>query len=287
MRSDYDIHEVRPYINWTYFYHAWGVAADRLEDERIRLRADADQVLDDMDGRFQTHSLFLLMPAASDGDDIVLPGARLPMLRQQGGEGTSLCMADFIKPIGATGKVVWDAEDESSTPDSTSQVPDISTHIGLFAASVDAHFTDGDAPSDDYRQLLLQTLADRLAEATAERLHQRVRREFWGYAPDEQLTMDELHQERFQGIRPAVGYPSLPDMSMNFVLDTLLDMQQIGIQLTESGMMRPHASVSGLMLAHPEARYFDVGRIGPDQLFDYARRRHIPAERLRAFLRVG
>lgn len=287
MRSDYDIHEVRPYINWTYFYHAWSVTADRLEDERIRLRADADQVLDDMEGRFQTHSLFLLMPAASDGDDIVLPEARLPMLRQQGGEGTSLCMADFIKPIGPTGELAWDADGESSAHDSTSQVPDINTHIGLFAASVDAHFTDGDVPSDDYRQLLLQTLADRLAEATAERLHQRVRRELWGYAPDEQLTMDELHQERFQGIRPAVGYPSLPDMSMNFVLDSLLDMRQIGIQLTESGMMQPHASVSGLMLAHPEARYFDVGRIGQDQLLDYARRRHMPAERLRTFLRVG
>ena len=129
-----------------------------------------------------------------------------------------------------------------------------------------------------------QTLADRLAEAAAEKMHQEVRTHYWGYAPDEHLSMDDLHLEHYQGIRPAVGYPSMPDTSMNFVLDTLLDMKQIGIRLTESGMMQPHASVSGLMFAHPKARYFDLGKIGNDQLEDYAHRRSIPVELMRRFL---
>lgn len=114
---------------------------------------------------------------------------------------------------------------------------------------------------DDYKRMLVQTLADRLAEATAEKLHEDVRRKEWGYAPDERLTVRELHNERYQGIRPAVGYPSLPDQSVNFLLDELLDMKQIGISLTENGMMTPHASVSGLMFAHPESRYFSIGKI--------------------------
>jgi cobalamin-dependent methionine synthase I len=132
--------------------------------------------------------------------------------------------------------------------------------------------------------MMAQLLADRLAEAAAEKLHESVRRDYWGYAPEEQLSVEALHQERFQGLRPAVGYPSLPDASINFLLDRVLGFPQIGIRLTESGAMRPHASVSGLMLAHPEARYFSVGKIGPDQLADYARRRGIPVEVARRFL---
>jgi cobalamin-dependent methionine synthase I len=132
--------------------------------------------------------------------------------------------------------------------------------------------------------MMAQLLADRLAEAAAERMHEEVRKRYWGYAPDERLSISELHQERFQGIRPAVGYPSLPDTSMNFLLDRLLGMQQIGITLTESGAMRPHASVSGLMLAHPKARYFTIGKIGDDQLIDYARRRDMTVDLTRKFL---
>ncbi len=155
--------------------------------------------------------------------------------------------------------------------------------IGLFATSVD-HGMETDFDADPYQKMMAQVLADRLAEAAAERLHEQVRKTFWGYAPDEQLTIAEMQQERFQGIRPAVGYPSLPDASINFVLDRCLDMQQIGISLTESGAMRPHASVSGLMIAHPQARYFTVGKIGADQLADYARRRGMNAEAMRRFL---
>ena len=130
----------------------------------------------------------------------------------------------------------------------------------------------------------MQLLADRLAEAAAERVHEEVRKNYWGYAADEHLSIAEMQQERFQGIRPAVGYPSLPDTSLNFVLDQMLDMKQIGIRLTESGAMKPHASVSGLMLAHPDARYFNVGRISEEQLVDYAGRRGVPVELMRKFL---
>ena len=131
---------------------------------------------------------------------------------------------------------------------------------------------------------MAQLLADRLAEAAAERMHEEVRKHYWGYAPDENLTIHEMQLEHFQGIRPAVGYPSLPDASMNFLLDDLLDMKQIGISLTESGAMRPHASVSGLMISHPKAHYFSIGKIGEDQLADYARRRQMSVDNIRKFL---
>lgn len=115
-------------------------------------------------------------------------------------------------------------------------------------------------------------------------MHEYIRKNAWGYAPNETLSIAELLQEKFQGIRPAVGYPSLPDQSVNFLIDQLLDLEQIGITLTINGAMHPHASVSGLMLAHPAARYFSVGHIDQEQLEDYARRRGMPIEQMRKFL---
>ena len=141
-----------------------------------------------------------------------------------------------------------------------------------------------DFDADPYQKMMAQLLADRLAEAAAELMHLQVRTHYWGYAANEQLSIEELHQEHFQGIRPAVGYPSLPDASINFLLDELLDMKQIGVTLTESGAMRPHASVSGLMISHPQSRYFSIGRIGDDQLRDYAARRGMDVNVLRKFL---
>jgi cobalamin-dependent methionine synthase I len=134
--------------------------------------------------------------------------------------------------------------------------------------------------------MMMQLLADRLAEATAERMHEEVRKKYWGYACDEQLSIADMLQEQWQGIRPAVGYPSLPDTSLNFLIDELVDMQQIGIHLTESGAMKPHASVSGLMIAHPKAHYFSIGKIGEDQLRDYARRRGMNVDDTRKFLQA-
>lgn len=260
---DYTISSLRPYINWLYFYHAWGLAG-KPQEEKERMRKEADAMLDTFERRYHTHAVFGVFDANSDGDDLIINGIRLPMLRQQHPtkEGEpNLCLADFVRPL--TGG--------------------ITDRVGAFATTVDAAM-EHDFMTDDFKRMLSQTLADRLAEATAELMHLEVRRNYWAYAPDEQLSMRELLREDYQGIRPAVGYPSMPDTSMNFLLDQLIDMKRIGIHLTESGAMRPHASVSGLMFAHPKAHYFDLGKIGDDQLRDYARRRHMPVELARRFL---
>ena len=162
-----------------------------------------------------------------------------------------------------------------------------STGLVLVAVVIEADRRGGlekKYRSDDYLNMMAQTLCDRLAEATAEKLHEEVRRSIWGYAPGEQLSIEDQHLERYQGIRPAIGYPSLPDTSANFIIDQLIDMSQVGIRLTTSGMMTPHASVSGLMFAHPKSRYFELGRIGDDQLRDYAQRRGVPVQAMKTYL---
>ncbi len=259
----YSVREVAPYISWGYFAHAWslhGAAAQSAEAES--LMADARRMLEAMQDQVRAESLYRLCTAWADGDDIVADGTRIPLLRQQEphADGSPLlCLSDFIRPV------------ESGIPD----------RIGLFATTVHSRLA---FPDDAYLNLLHQTLLDRLAEAATEAMHAHVRRVAWGYAPNEHLAMDDLLAGRYQGIRPAVGYPSLPDQSINFILDSLLDMQRIGIRLTENGAMHPHSSVSGLMLAHPASRYFSVGRIGWDQLQDYARRRGLPIDVMQKYL---
>ena len=266
----YELSEVEPYINWLYFYHAWGLSG-KPQEEKLRMRAEALGVLESWKGKFHTHAIFGLFDANSDGDDIVIDSreeagtvVRMPMLRQQhpSQDGApNLCLSDFIRPLRQG----------------------IKDRIGVFCTTVDGEITEQNK-HDEYLAMLSQVLCDRLAEGTAELLHEEVRRKYWGYAPDEHLTMEQTHREEYQGIRPAVGYPSMPDTSVNFILDQLLDMKQVDIRLTETGMMTPHASVSGLMFAHPKARYFELGKIGEDQLKDYARRRGIPVEMMRRFL---
>jgi cobalamin-dependent methionine synthase I len=275
MKITYQISEVAPYINWAYFYHAWGMSG-QPESEKAKLRQEAEEALRQIDGTYQTFALFELFDAHSDGDDIVVfrgarseeCGVRIPCLRQQQSGSDCLCLSDFISPLNIS---------------LSSLLPPPSSKIGLFATSV-SHGLETDFDADPYQKMMMQLLADRLAEATAERMHEEVRKRHWGYAKDEDLSIPEMQIEQFQGIRPAVGYPSLPDTSLNFVLDELLGMKQIGIRLTESGAMKPHASVSGLMMAHPKARYFSIGKIGEDQLRDYARRRGLPVEVCRKFL---
>ena len=291
MIRHYDINDVSPYINWVYFFHAWGFAPQYAsiadihgcdackamwlisfpESERgkaaeaMQLFKEANRMIDTLNQTGKTHALFRLMKANSADNDIWLEETRLPLLRQQttkeNSEEPYLCLSDFVRPK------------DSGTSD----------QVGIFATTVDLP-TLLVEEDDKYQQLLKQTLADRLAEATAEKAHEEVRKEIWGYAPDEDLTIKQLHQEKYQGMRPAVGYPSLPDLSINFLLDELLDMKQIGITLTENGMMRPHASVSGLMLAHPACRHFSVGKIDEAQLKNYALRRGLPLETMRKFL---
>lgn len=258
----YNISEIVPYINWAYFFYAWSMNG-KAKDAQLELRSEAEKLLADMEGRYHTRAVFSLCEANSEGDDIIINGTRVPMLRQQKvipGK-PNLCLADFIRPASSG----------------------IKDTIGLFATSVDAAFTSNNE-GDPYQRMLSQTLADRLAEATAEKFHEDVRKKYWGYATDEQLTIKDILAERYQGIRPAVGYPSIPDTSMNFLLYELLDMKGIGINLTESGMMVPHASVSGFIFAHPQSRYFDLGKIDDEQLEDYAHRRNKPVEELRKYL---
>ena len=286
----YAIHDVTPYINCVYFFHAWrfqprfatiadihGCDACRAswlttfseEDrakaaEAMQLLKEANRMLNQLDETYHVHTIFRLCKANADGDNLLLDGTRFPLLRQQipHPDGSPfLCLSDFVRPLA------------SGTPDT----------VGIFAASCDGE-VELLYEEDPYKRMLVQTLADRLAEAATEKMHEYVRKVAWGYAKDENLSIPELLKEKFQGIRPAVGYPSLPDQSVNFLLNELLHMEQIGITLTENGAMRPHATVCGLMLAHPAARYFAVGKIGNDQLEDYARRRRMPINEVRKFL---
>ncbi len=256
MKITYDIHELTPYINWVYFYFSWQL---KEKAQQLQIREEAEAFLKQLEGRYQAYALFQIVDAYSEHDTIVLTESqiRLPMLRQQQAGSEYLCLADYV--------------------------PHTPTKIGIFATSADRGLeTDFDA--EPYQKMMAQLLADRLAEAAAERMHEDVRKHYWGYAPDEHLSIKEMQMERFVGIRPAVGYPSLPDLSLNFLLDKALDLKQIGISLTESGAMRPHASVSGLMLSHPKSHYFSVGKIGDDQLADYAQRRQLPVDMIRKFL---
>ncbi len=290
MLLTYNIADTAPYINWIYFFHAWGfqprfatianlhgcdscralwLASFPQADcnkaaEAMQLFKEAQRMLARLEGVLQMKCLFRLCRANADGDNLLLDDVTFPLLRQQtphADDSPYLCLSDFVRPRSSG----------------------IADTVGVFASTVqgEAEAACGDDP---YRQLLVQTLADRLAEAATERMHLYVRRAAWGYAPNEDLPIADLLQEKFQGIRPAVGYPSLPDQSVNFLIDSLLDLSRIGIRLTENGAMHPHASVSGLMLAHPAARYFAVGRIGNDQLEDYARRRGLPVDEIRKFL---
>lgn len=271
MNKTYSISELTPYINWLYFYHAWGLSGKPREDKE-KMKQEALQMLASWEEKYHTHAIFRLFEVCSEGDDLIffLPGTRFrfPMLRQQHPSAPgepNLCLADFIRPLSQG----------------------IRDQLGVFCTSVDGTIID-EYRHDDYLNMMAQTLSDRLAEATAEKLHEEVRRDraYWGYAPDENLTIEQQHREEYQGIRPAIGYPSLPDTSANFLIDQLIDMKQAGIRLTETGMMTPHASVSGFMFAHPKSRYFELGKIGDDQLRDYARRRGVPVELMRRFLAV-
>lgn len=286
----YNIHDLAEYINWIYFFHAWGFQpryagiadihgcdacragwlASFPEGERakaaeaMQLHKEANRMLNKLDANFKVFAIYRLMEANADGDDLLLEGKRFPLLRQQTRikpENPFLCLSDFVRPL------------ESGIKDT----------VGAFATTIDPNM-ESLFKEDDYKLMLVKTLAERLAEAAAEKVHEDIRKKVWGYAPDENLTKKELLNEEYQGIRPAVGYPSLPDISVSFLLDELLDMKQIGIRLTENGMMQPHASVCGLMFAHPAARYFSVGKIGADQLEDYAKRRELPVEVIRKYL---
>ena len=269
--------DLRPYIDWTPFFQAWemsgafpailkhpqhGTAASELYRDAIR-------VLDELErsGGLSARAAIGFWPANSRGDDIVLytdagrrsEAAVIHTLRQQAARKdgrAAIALADFVAPC------------ESGIAD----------YMGAFAVTAGHGLPELVAEAkrthDDYRAILLSALADRLAEAFAERLHEEVRRVHWGYAPGERLGQDDLVHERYQGIRPAPGYPACPDHTEKGVLAAVLDLEaRTGITLTESFAMWPGASVSGWYFWRPDARYFGVGRIGRDQVEDYARRK--------------
>ncbi|MFZ9395812.1 MAG: vitamin B12 dependent-methionine synthase activation domain-containing protein, partial [Erythrobacter sp.] len=279
---EWSLADLREYIDWTPFFRAWelhGTYPAILEDEVVgetarQLKADADAMLDRIVAEkwLTARGVAGFWPCARDGDDVTIHLVEeerhmvLPFLRQQvkkSRDRANMCLADFIDPAGD-----W---------------------IGGFAVGIhgiEPHSQAFLAAKDDYSDILLKALADRLAEAFAERLHQHVRTDLWGYAPDEQLTNDALIREQYRGIRPAPGYPACPDHSLKPILFELLDAPaNAGLSLTENFAMWPTAAVSGFYFGHPESQYFGVARIGRDQLEDYARRRGVSLDQAERWLR--
>ncbi|QDP19115.1 methionine synthase [Sphingomonas xanthus] len=277
--EDWPLRDLIETIDWTPFFRAWELAGNYpaiLEDEIVgesarSLFADAQVMLDEIvDGQWLTaKGVVGLWPVRREGDDIIVINherTRLPMLRQQVRKRAgraNMCLADFIMP-----------NEEDWLGGFAVAIHGLEPHLKRFA---DAH--------DDYREILLKALADRLAEAFAERLHHHVRTHLWGYAPAEVLGNDQLIREEYRGIRPAPGYPACPDHSLKPLLFRLLGEAPAGIALTENFAMLPTAAVSGFYFAHPESRYFGVARVGRDQLDDYARRRGVDVDTATRWLR--
>jgi 5-methyltetrahydrofolate--homocysteine methyltransferase len=275
--TDYDIAELREYIDWQPFFNAWemkGKFPDILNNPASgetarKLYEDAQDMLDRLikEKWLTANGVIGLFPANAVGDDIEVYAddqrtqvrAVLRNLRQQGEHREGIpnrSIGDFVAPK------------ETGLPD----------YVGAFAVTAGLGSQDKivefKAELDDYSAILLESLADRLAEAFAERMHERVRKEFWGYAPDEDLDNLALIGERYVGIRPAPGYPACPEHTEKQTLWDLLDVNaNTGIELTESMAMWPGAAVSGWYFSHPQSQYFVVGRLGQDQVADYARRK--------------
>jgi 5-methyltetrahydrofolate--homocysteine methyltransferase len=275
--EDYDLAELREYIDWQPFFNAWemkGRFPDILNnpvsgDAARKLYEDAQEMLDTLikEKWLRANGVIGFFPANADGDDIAVYTdesrtkvlTTLRNLRQQGQHRSGIpnrSLGDFIAPKD-TGLADY--------------VGGFAVTAGLGSSDKVAEFKAG---NDDYSAILLESLADRLAEAFAERMHQRVREEFWGYQPDEQLDNESLIGEKYVGIRPAPGYPACPEHTEKETLWTLMDVEKrTGIELTESMAMWPGAAVSGWYFSHPQSQYFVVGRISQDQVADYAKRK--------------
>ena len=286
--EDVPVDELRPYIDWTPFFITWQLKGKhpRIFDDPVvgaeakRLFDDANRMLDEIAAKklLRASGVYGLWPANSTGDDIEVyaddrrTGVRavLHTLRQQTEKTPghpNRALADFVAP-GDSG---------------------VADYVGAFAVTaglgIEALVERYEAEHDDYNKIMVKALADRLAEAFAEMLHERVRRDYWGYAPDEALDNDALISERYRGIRPAPGYPACPDHTEKPLLWELMDVEaRTGIRLTEHMAMYPAASVCGLYFAHPEASYFNVGQLARDQIEDYARRKGMPVAEVERWL---
>jgi 5-methyltetrahydrofolate--homocysteine methyltransferase len=289
---NYDLAEIAASIDWGPFFQTWDLAGpypailtdDIVGESARRVLSDGQRLLRRaIEGRWLTaNGVIGLYPANTVGDDdieiytddtrsevlMTWRGLRMQSVRPvvDGVMRPNRCLADFIAPKGSG----------------------VADHIGLFAVTSgigaekkDKQFLDD---LDDYSSIMFKAIADRLAEAFAERMHQRVRTEFWGYAAGEHLSVPDLIAEKYSGIRPAPGYPACPDHLVKAAMFEVLNCAEIGMALTESFAMTPAASVSGFYLAHPDAAYFNVGKIGEDQVADWARRNALNAETARRSL---
>jgi 5-methyltetrahydrofolate--homocysteine methyltransferase len=284
---DFPIQELRKYIDWTFFFFVWelkgkfpDILNDELQGEEARkLYADANRMLDQMAEKkmVQANGVFSIWPSNADGDDIVIfedetrtkEIGRFYHLRQQEakkGGSPNYCLSDFVAPI------------ESGKAD----------YFGGFAVTagvgIEKWMKQFHDDHDDYNAIMLEALADRLAEAFAEVLHEKVRKEYWGYAPDENLTLEEMLHVDYQGIRPALGYPACPEHHEKGNLFNMLKATELGMILTEHFAMYPTASVSGQFFAHPESKYFSLEKVGKDQIEDYARRKGVSVEVIEQFI---
>ncbi len=291
------IEDIVPYINWKFFFHAWNLSAKFASvknismcghckaqwfaafNEQDRAKAiEASKLYDDVHALLQRiieieaeyiKAVFVIGEAYSEKDNIYINNTPFAMLRQQEKNESNqyLSLSDYVAPKSANKK----------------------DYLGAFAVTAGAgteyllnkYKSDG----DEYSVLLLQSLFDRLAEGATEWLHEKIRKEYWGYAADEELTIPAMFAVKYSGIRPAVGYPSIPDQSINFDLHKkLLKSDEISISLTENGLMSPNASVSGFFFAHPEAKYFTIGKISDEQVKDYMHRRAMEEQLAKKFL---
>jgi len=280
--QDYPLEKLVDVIDWTPFFQTWelhGRYPDILTDEIVgesasELYKDAKAMLEKIVNEkwLTAKAVFGILPAHSSGDDVIISHNNqihsLRNLRQQKQKaGNNLCLTDFIAP------------QQSGHDD----------HIGAFAVTtgigIETKIAEFEANHDDYSSIMLKALADRFAEAFAEHLHYLIRTEYWGYAKSEELNNEELINEKYQGIRPAPGYPACPDHTQKELLFKLLDVENtIGVELTEGYAMYPASSVSGFYYSHPESQYFVLGKIGEDQLQDYATRKGIDLEKARKIL---
>jgi 5-methyltetrahydrofolate--homocysteine methyltransferase len=275
--NDYPLDELVERIDWTPFFRSWELAGkfpailtdEIVGEECTKLYADAQAMLQQMVAEkwVQAKAVVGFFPANAQGDDVVLYTDEsrtqtlsvlhnLRMQMERNGQQPNFCLGDFVAPV-ESGKADW---------------------MGVFAVStgfgIEPHLKAFREKHDDYSAIMLEALCDRLAEALAERMHERVRKEFWGYAADETLDNNAMIAEKYQGIRPAPGYPACPDHTEKGTLWTLLDVEaNTGMIITESFAMYPAASVSGWYFSHPDSRYFGIGRIARDQVEDYAKRK--------------
>jgi 5-methyltetrahydrofolate--homocysteine methyltransferase len=285
--SDYPMDKIAAYINWIFFFTTWelrGKFPDIFKhpdygSEARKLYEDAQHMLQQIieEKWLTANAVYGIFPAQAQGDDILIFDPEKPEKRitsftnlrnqtlKEDGQ-PNLCLSDFLAPLSSG----------------------LKDYVGAFAVSagigIEEKLKEFESSHDDYSAIMLKALADRLAEAFTELLHEEIRKHVWAYAADEQLDMSDLFREKYTGIRPAHGYPACPDHSEKEVLFELLEAHQMGMHLTENYSMVPAASVSGLIFAHPASRYFFVGKIGRDQVEDYARRKNLDRSQVEGLL---